>query len=192
VALMLVGLILRGVAFDFRVKAQAVAQAAVELRLLRRLGPGRAVAGLDARALHHRPCSEGANYTLFAAAIACCCRRPTCCSARRWLIMKTEGELQRHARSSGPSRLGAGGRRHAADLAGHALVSETVRASGSCMPGFIALLPIPLMTGRAAGAVRGCSTRARARASVLAALHAAVAVFVLGASGWPTASIPTW
>jgi cytochrome d ubiquinol oxidase subunit II len=69
VALMLVGLILRGVAFDFRVKAQGRAQAAVEPVVLRRLDLaaatqgwmlGRYITGL----------AEGWNYPLFAAAIA--------------------------------------------------------------------------------------------------------------------------
>ena len=56
VALMLIGLILRGVAFDFRVKARDQPQAAVEPCVLRRLDDRRAVARLDARPLHHRLC----------------------------------------------------------------------------------------------------------------------------------------
>ena len=54
VTFMLIGLILRGVAFDFRVKGARRAQEGVEPRLHRRLGAGCRVAGLDARPLHHR------------------------------------------------------------------------------------------------------------------------------------------
>jgi cytochrome bd ubiquinol oxidase subunit II len=94
VALMLVGLILRGVAFDFRVKAQDEAQAAVELRLLRRQGLaatsqgwmlGRYITGLP----------PGWEYTAFAAAIALLLPAAYVLLGACWLIMKTEGELQR-------------------------------------------------------------------------------------------------
>ena len=54
VALMLIGLILRGVAFDFRVKAHVDAQAHVGPAVLRRLDAGLGGAGLDARPLHQR------------------------------------------------------------------------------------------------------------------------------------------
>ena len=82
VALMLVGLILRGVAFDFRVKAQDTPQAAVEPRLLRRLGAGGGVAGLDARRATSAGCSRAGTTPLFAGRDrARAARWPTCCSA---------------------------------------------------------------------------------------------------------------
>ena len=98
VALMLVGLILRGVAFDFRVKAQAHAQAAVEPAPS---SPARGIAaaspGLDARALHHRLRARAGTSTLFAAAIALLLPAAYVLLGAGWLIMKTEGELQRQA-----------------------------------------------------------------------------------------------
>ena len=54
VALMLIGLILRGVAFDFRVKAKDTPQADLGPAVLRRLDAGGGRAGLDARALRQR------------------------------------------------------------------------------------------------------------------------------------------
>ncbi|MBN8134057.1 cytochrome d ubiquinol oxidase subunit II, partial [Vibrio vulnificus] len=71
-----------------------------------------------------------------------------------WLILKTEGELQR--RSIGwakaawvPVVLGMGMISLATPWA-----SETVRERWFSMPAFIALLPIPLTTALALGAVR--------------------------------------
>jgi cytochrome bd ubiquinol oxidase subunit II len=81
VALMLVGLILRGVAFDFRVKAQDDHKPLWNFAFFAGSGLaavaqgwmlGRYITGL----------ADGWQFTVFAAAIACCCRRPTCCSAR--------------------------------------------------------------------------------------------------------------
>ena len=46
----------------------------------------------------------------------------------------------------GAHRLGADGRRHGADLDGHALVSPTVRERWFVLPEIIALMAIPLMT----------------------------------------------
>ena len=96
VALMLIGLILRGVAFDFRVKAQGRSQADVGPAVLRRLDAGVGVAGLDARALHQR-LRQGWNYPLFAAAIALALPMAYVLLGACWLIMKTEGELQQRA-----------------------------------------------------------------------------------------------
>ena len=66
VAVMLVGLMLRGVAFEFRVKARAgTASCGTGCS-----GPARSspsfCAGLDARALHHRLRARGFGYWLFA------------------------------------------------------------------------------------------------------------------------------
>src|SRR5262249_49511089 len=95
-ALMLIGLILRGVAFDFRVKARddhkplwnrvffigsAVASIAQGWML------GRYITGF----------AEGAQYTLFAAAIALALPATYVLHGATWLVMKTEGDLQQHA-----------------------------------------------------------------------------------------------
>ena len=99
VALMLVGLILRGVAFDFRVKGRsrhkptwdrlffagsALAAAAQGWML------GRYVSGFG----------QGWNYPLFAAAIALALPMAYVLLGACWLVMKTEGELQQRAPSS--------------------------------------------------------------------------------------------
>jgi hypothetical protein len=54
VALMLVGLILRGVAFDFRVKAKAARKPMWDWLFFGRIDARLGDAGLDARALHQR------------------------------------------------------------------------------------------------------------------------------------------
>jgi cytochrome d ubiquinol oxidase subunit II len=116
VALMLVGLMLRGVAFDFRVKAQA-APSRLWNRVLR-LGPGgraqgwmlgRYITGLQGWTLRCLPRPS-----------RCCCRRPMCCWAPAGWCMKTEGALQRPRRRLGAAGLVAGGAGHGPDLAGHA------------------------------------------------------------------------
>jgi cytochrome d ubiquinol oxidase subunit II len=79
VALMLVGLVLRGVAFDFRVK-DAARQAAVDPGVHGRLVPGVAAQGWML-GRYVTGLAEGWGATLFAAAIAVACRRPMCCWA---------------------------------------------------------------------------------------------------------------
>ena len=86
------------------------------------------------------------------------CRWPTCCWAPCWLVMKTEGELQEQACSWAKHRLAADGRRHGADLDGHALDQRRPCATRwFALPEIIALSAIPLTTGvRAAGGARRC------------------------------------
>jgi len=153
VALMLIGLILRGVAFDFRVKAHAahkptwdrlffagstLASAAQGWML------GRYVSGFG----------SGWNYPLFAAAIAIALPMAYVLLGACWLIMKTEGELQRRAlawaRMAWPPM-----------VIGLVLISmatpwisATVRQRWFVLPEVIALSAIPLMTGLALLAVR--------------------------------------
>jgi cytochrome bd ubiquinol oxidase subunit II len=145
VALMLVGLILRGVAFDFRVKAldhhkprwnfaffagSGLAAAAQGWML------GRYITGLD----------DGWQFMVFAGAIAVLLPAAYVLLGAAWLIMKTEDQLQRHAvrwakLAWPPVVLGMG----LISLA-TPLVSATVRERWFSMPEFIALLPIPLIT----------------------------------------------
>jgi cytochrome bd ubiquinol oxidase subunit II len=152
-ALMLIGLILRGVAFDFRVKAQdshkplwnriffigsglaAVAQGWML---------GRYITGLQ----------EGWQYNLFAATIALALPAAYVLMGASWLILKTEGELQRRAVGWAklawlPVVVGMGLISIATPV-----VSETVRERWFSMPAFIALLPIPLTTLAALAALR--------------------------------------
>lgn len=145
VALMLLGLILRGVAFDFRVKARdqhkplwnqaffvgsALASASQGWML------GHYVTGLQ----------PGWVYHLFAAAIALALPAAYALIGACWLILKTEEELQRRAvhwarQAWLPVVAGMG-----LISVVTPLVSPTVRARWFSMPEFIALLPIPMMT----------------------------------------------
>ncbi len=145
VAVMLLGLVLRGVAFDFRVKAQddwqplwnfaffagsAIASGAQGWML------GRYITGF----------AEGWPATLFAAAIALLLPAAYVLLGACWLVMKTEGELQQRAvrwakLAWPPVVLGMG----LVSLA-TPVVSETVRERWFSLPAFFALLPIPLAT----------------------------------------------
>ena len=144
VALMLIGLVLRGVAFDFRVKAKEAHKASWDRVFFAGWMLGRYVSGFG----------EGWNYPVFAAAIAAALPMAYVLMGACWLIMKTEGELQEKAI-------------HWARLAwppvvvGMVLismatpwVSATVRNRWFVLPEFIALSAIPLTTGVALYMVR--------------------------------------
>ena len=183
VALMLVGLILRGVAFDFRVKAQdhhkplwnkaffvgsGLAAASQGWML------GRYITGLQ----------EGWIFMAFAAAIALLLPAAYVLLGAAWLVMKTEGELQRLAvhwakLAWAPVVLGMG----LISLA-TPVVSETVRHRWFSMPEFIALLPIPLMTLVALMGARAMLNSHRVRGKVCwLPFVLVVCVFILGAVG---------
>ena len=145
VAAMLIGLIMRGVAFDFRVKAQdhhkplwntvffagsTVAAVAQGWML------GRYITGF----------ADGSVALLFAALIAVALPSAYLMIGAAWLIMKTEGELQRKAARWArlmflPLVAGIGLISIATPMA-----SPTVRARWFTLPEFIALVPIPLAT----------------------------------------------
>lgn len=145
VALMLIGLTLRGVAFDFRSKAEddhkawwnraffigsglaAVAQGWML---------GRTITGF----------AEGAGAQVFAALIALTLPAAYVMLGAGWLLMKTEGELQERARHWArqawwPLVLGI-----AAISIATPIVSVTVRERWFALPAFIGLLPIPVAT----------------------------------------------
>jgi cytochrome bd ubiquinol oxidase subunit II len=154
VALMLIGLILRGVAFDFRVKAQAVRKPMWD----RAFFAGSALAALSQGWMLGRYVSgfgSGWNYPVFAAAIAVTLPMAYVLLGACWLIMKTEDDLQRRAVSWAKIAW-------APMVAGLVLISmatpwisATVRARWFVLPEIIALSAIPLMTGVALLAVRG-------------------------------------
>ncbi len=144
IALMLVGLILRGVAFDFRVKAQdshrplwnaAFFAGSMLASLAQGWMLGRYITGF----------AEGASYTLFAAAIALCLPAAYTLLGAAWLVMKTDGAMQqaavRWARQAWwPVLLGM-----ALISMATPLVSQTVFERWFAFPQLIALSVIPLV-----------------------------------------------
>ncbi|MFN3415410.1 MAG: cytochrome d ubiquinol oxidase subunit II [Caldimonas sp.] len=183
VAVMLIGLILRGVAFDFRVKAQdehkplwnrAFFAGSMMASLAQGWMLGRYITGF----------AEGWQFTAFAAAIAIALATAYVLLGATWLVMKTEGELQ--ARAAGWARLA-----WLPVVLGIALislatpwVSETVRGRWFTMPGFIALLPIPLVTAAALVTLRVLLNSPRVLGRLCWVPFAlVVAVFVLGFFG---------
>jgi cytochrome d ubiquinol oxidase subunit II len=183
VALMLIGLILRGVAFDFRVKArdnhkplwnQAFFIGSTLAALAQGWMLGRYITGFE----------RGWGFALFAAVIALCLPAAYLLLGACWLIIKTEGPLQERAVSWAkkawlPMVIGMG----LISLA-TPVVSPTVRERWFALPQFIALMPIPLMTGVALIAVRALLNSRR----VLDTLSwvpfvLTVLVFLMGALG---------
>lgn len=153
VALMLVGLTLRGVAFDFRVKARDSHKRSWD----RLFFAGSMLASVAQGWMLGRYVSGfgvGWNYPLFAAAIAAALPMAYVLIGAAWLIMKTEGELQ--------ERAVAWARIAWAPMVGGLVlisiatpwVSPTVRERWFALPEIIALMAIPLMTGVCLLAVR--------------------------------------
>ena len=145
VALMLVGLTLRGVAFDFRVKAKDAHKQTWD----RLFFAGSTLAAVSQGWMLGRYVSgfgSGWNYPLFAAAIAAALPMAYVLMGAAWLIMKTEGELQRRAvqwaRIAWAPMVGG------LVLISMATpwVSATVRERWFSLPEIIALMAIPLMT----------------------------------------------
>ena len=153
VALMLIGLTLRGVAFDFRVKAKDTHKATWD----RLFFAGSTLASVSQGWMLGRYVSgfgTGWNYPLFAAAIAVALPMAYVLMGATWLIMKTEGELQ--ARAVRWAKIA-----WAPMVVGMVLislatpwVSDVVRERWFALPEIIALMAIPLMTGAALLAVR--------------------------------------
>ncbi|WP_418320972.1 cytochrome d ubiquinol oxidase subunit II [Piscinibacter sakaiensis] len=154
VALMLVGLTLRGVAFDFRVKARDSHKTTWD----RLFFAGSTLAAVSQGWMLGRYVSgfgTGWNYPLFAAAIAVALPMAYVMMGATWLILKTEGELQQRAVEWAkiawlPMVIGL-------VLISMATpwISETVRERWFSLPEIIALMAIPLMTGVSLLAVRG-------------------------------------
>ena len=153
VALMLIGLTLRGVAFDFRVKAKEGHKAtwdrlffagSVITSIAQGWMLGRYVSGFG----------EGWNYPVFAAAIAAALPMAYVLMGACWLVMKSEGELQEKA-------IGWAKIAWPPVVAGMILISmatpwisTTVRNRWFALPEIIALMTIPLSTGAALYTVR--------------------------------------
>ena len=183
VTLMLVGLTLRGVAFDFRVKAKDTHKRTWD----RLFFAGSTLASVSQGWMLGRYVSgfgEGWNYPLFAAAIAIALPMAYVLMGAAWLIMKTEGQLQEHAV--------AWARIAWAPMVGGLVlismatpwVSETVRERWFALPEIIALLAIPMMTGVSLLAVLALLKSRHVRGSLCWLPFALlVLVFVLGFLG---------
>ncbi len=145
VTLMLVGLMLRGVAFDFRVKARDTHKQTWD----RLFFAGSTLASVSQGWMLGRYVSgfgSGWNYPLFAAAIAAALPMAYVLMGATWLVMKTEGELQQRAAAWARTAW-------APMVAGMVLismatpwVSTTVRERWFVLPEVIALMAIPLTT----------------------------------------------
>lgn len=183
VTLMLVGLILRGVAFDFRVKAKAARKPMWD----RLFFAGSTIAAVCQGWMLGRYVSgfgSGWNYPLFAAAIAAALPMAYVLLGAAWLIMKTEGELQQRAIRWAKIAW--------APMAGGLVlismatpwISETVRTRWFALPEVIALAAIPLMTAVLLLGVRGLLNSRLARGDASwAPFVLLIAVFVLGFLG---------
>ena len=153
VTLMLIGLTLRGVAFDFRVKAKADHKAIWDTLFF----IGSTLAAVSQGWMLGRYVSgfgEGWNYPLFAAAIAAALPMAYVLLGAAWLIMKTEGELQQKAISW--ARIAWAPMVFGLILISLATpwISPTVRGRWFALPEVIALMAIPLMSAVALVAVR--------------------------------------
>ncbi len=153
VAIMLIGLILRGVAFDFRVKARDDHKPLWNRAFF--AGSGLAAMAQGWMLGHYiTGLKPGWWYDAFAAVIALLLPAAYVLLGACWLVMKTDGDLQRRARAWAriawpPVVLGMG----LISLA-TPWVSASVRERWFAMPEIIALLPIPLATLAALLAVR--------------------------------------
>ncbi|WP_421882465.1 cytochrome d ubiquinol oxidase subunit II [Methylibium sp.] len=145
VTLMLIGLMLRGVAFDFRVKAKDVHKATWD----RLFFAGSLLASMSQGWMLGRYISgfgQGWNYPVFAAAIALALPAAYVLLGAAWLIMKTEGDLQRKAiRWAKLAWWPVVGGMVLISLA-TPWISATVRERWFELPAIIALLAIPLTT----------------------------------------------
>ncbi len=183
VALMLVGLTLRGVAFELRAKAKdewkplwnrAFTAGSVMAAMSQGWMLGRYVTGLQ----------DGWANTVFAAAIALLLPTAYVLLGACWLVMKTEGDLQQQAVRWAkiawpPVVIGLGLLSVATPV-----VSETVRQRWFTLPAFFALLPIPLITLAALVTARMLlNSRLVLGQLCFLPFLLVVAVFVLGACG---------
>lgn len=153
VAVMLVGLILRGVAFDFRVKARDTHKATwnrvfVTGSLLTTLAQGWMLGA------YVTGFQNDAWGRLFSAGIALTLPAAYAMLGVGWLLMKTDGELQRKAARWGQHVMWPMGVALLGISLATPLVSQTVFDKWFALPALFALLPIPLACVAAFFAIR--------------------------------------
>lgn len=157
-AIMLIGLILRGVAFDFRVKAPIQYKAfwngafftgSLVASMAQGWMLGSYITGFD----------NGGIGWLFSLGIAITLPAAYTLLGAGWLIMKTEGDLQRRAVYWARRVLWPMGAALLAISAATPLVNAAVFDKWFGVPQIFALLPVPLMCAAAFVAVRWVVTR---------------------------------
>ena len=145
VTVMLIGLILRGVSFDFRVKAdarqkrlwnRAFAAGSLIASLAQGWMLGSYVTGLETRPIN----------IAFAALIAITLPALYVILGAGWLLIKTEGALFDRAARWGRAAVLPMGLALLAVSVATPLVSATIRDKWFTLPNFIGLMPIPLAT----------------------------------------------
>ncbi|MGH6626923.1 MAG: cytochrome d ubiquinol oxidase subunit II [Burkholderiaceae bacterium] len=160
VAVMLIGLILRGVAFDFRVKAEAshkpfwnhaFAIGSLVTSIAQGWMLGSYITGFD----------PGVWSLAFSAGIALTLPAAYAMLGSGWLIMKTDGSLQRRAVAWAHAVLWPMGLALVAISLATPLVSHTVFEKWFGLPQLFALLPIPLACATAFWALRHVVTHPR-------------------------------
>jgi cytochrome d ubiquinol oxidase subunit II len=152
VTLMLFGLILRGVSFDFRVKA-----ASQHKRMWNRAFAGGSLLAACAQGWmlgsYVTGLAPSAVNVAFSVLIATTMPALYVVLGAGWLLLKTEGELFDKALIWGRRAMPVMGLALLAISISTPLVSETIAAAWFSMPNFIGLLPIPLATVVAFAAV---------------------------------------
>ena len=146
VAFMLIGLILRGVAFDFRVKVHAQHKPMWNVAfyagsLLAALSQG-FMLGLYITGLQYNLVG-----VVFGIVIALCLVAGYMLLGSGWLIMKTEGELRARAIAWGRRSLWFTGLGIVAVSLATPLVSPRIFEKWFSLPNLFFLMPIPLLTG---------------------------------------------
>jgi cytochrome d ubiquinol oxidase subunit II len=145
VAVMLIGLILRGVAFDFRAKAHdehrglwnaAFCIGSLVAALAQGFMIGRYILGFE----------SGAVPLLFAAFIALCLAAGYALLGATWLLMKMEGALVRQAAGWGWWALWFTGLGIAAVSIATPYVSPRIFEKWFALPNLFLLMPVPLLT----------------------------------------------
>jgi len=188
VALMLAGLILRGVAFDFRVKAQAQHKPRWDATfyagsLLATFAQGVMLGALVTGF------ALGWGQILFALFIGLCMIAGYALLGSTWLIYKTEGELQLRAVRWARASLWLTGVGVAAVSIATPMVSHSIFEKWFVLPNFIYLAPIPLASAALFLAIEVLLRRAPARLAAGDGKHdawpfiAAAGIFVLAFLG---------
>lgn len=145
---MLMGLILRGVAFDFRVKARAARKGM--WNALFSIGSGVAAAAQGwMLGSYLTGFGDDALSLAFSAGIALTLPTAYAVLGAGWLMMKTDGPLQAKAIAWGRRVLWPMGAGLLGISLATPLVSPTVFSKWFAMPDFLALLPIPVATAAA-------------------------------------------